>query len=46
MLDASKGDSFRDGIKNVESRLDKGHADYSPFDPDFPMMLLELCFSD
>jgi len=45
MLDASKGDSFRDGIQNVESRLDKDHADYSPFGPDFPMMLLHLCFS-
>jgi len=45
MLDASKGDSFCDGIQNVESRLDKEHANYSPFGPDFPMMLLHLCFS-
>ena len=46
MLDASKGDSFRDGIGNIQNRLDVAHAQYAPFGADFPMKLLELCFRD
>ena len=46
MLDASKGDNFRDGIQNIDIRLQVGHAQYAPFGPEFPMMLLELCLCD
>ena len=46
MLDASLGDSFRDEIQNINTRLDVQHTQYAPFGPGFPMMLLELCFRD
>jgi hypothetical protein len=32
------------GIQNIKSRLDRDNAQYAPFGPEFPMMLLELCF--